>query len=115
YSNPQAYQQPQYNSPYAQGPEKPGVNACQVISLICGILSILCCCAGIIGIIFGGVGLLLAFIGNRNHKHGVGTAGIVCSVIGIILSLIILGMALFGSYTIPRNIEDLYETIEMYE
>ncbi len=115
YSNPQAYQQPQFNSPYAQAPVKPGPNACQIISLICGILSIICCCTGILGIILGGVGLLLAIIGNKDNKHGVGTGGLVCSIIGLILALIILGLSLLGSYTIPRDFQDLYEQMEMYE
>ena len=85
------------------------------LRLICGILSIICCCFGIIGIILGAVGLVLAIIGNKDHKHGVGTGGLACSIIGLVLSLVILGMALLGSYSMPRDVNDLYEYMEMYE
>ena len=36
-------------------------------------------------------------------------------IVGLVLALIILGLSLLGSYTIPRTMEDLYQTIEMYE
>ena len=105
----------QYNNPYAQPPVKPGPNACQIISLIVGILSILCCCWGLLGIILGAVGLVLAIIGNKGNKHGVGTGGLVCSIIGLVLSAIILILSIFGTYMIPSSFEDIYETFEQIE
>ena len=114
YAGNQAYQA-QYNSPYNAPVQKPGPNACQIISLILGILSIICCCWVVISIIFGVVGLILAIIGNKGHKHGVGTAGLVTSIIGLALSVILLALSYFAFVSLPSNINDLYEWIEEYE
>ena len=116
YSNPSMdFQQGMCNSPYAEAPQKPGPYAFQVISLILGIISLLCCCTGIIGMIIGAVGIILAVIGNKAGKHGVGTGGLVCSIIGFILALIILGLSVLTSYAIPRDMNDWYEYFERYE
>ncbi len=110
--NPQAEM---YNS-YGQMPEqKPSANVCQIISLILGILSIICCCFGIVSLLFGVAGLVLAIIGNKQQKHGVGTGGLVCSIIGIVLSLIILVISFAGSFAIPGSIYDINEILEEYE
>ncbi len=115
YSNPGMDYSSQYSSPYDQPVQKPGPNACQIISLILGILSIICCCFGIVSTIMAVVGIVLAIIGNKNHKHGVGTGGLVCSIVGLILSLIILGLSALGTYIIPDSLNDLYQTLERYE
>ena len=108
--------QGQFNSPYNNAPvQKPSPNACQIISLICGILSIICCCFGIVPIILAVVGLVLAIIGNKSNKHGVGTGGLVCSIIGLVLALIITALSYFTFISLPQNINDLNEWIEEYE
>lgn len=77
-------------------------NGMQIGSLICGIISILiCCCYGVPSIIAGIIGLILAIMGNKQGKHGVGTAGLVCSIIGLVLGsvyviLLVLGIAAGG-------------------
>ena len=114
YASNQAYQ-PQYNSPYNAPVQKPGPNACQIISLILGILSIVCCCWGIIAIIFGVVGIILAIIGNKGHKHGVGTGGFVTSIIGLVLALILFALSYFAFVSLPTSINDLNEWFEEYE
>ena len=103
----------QFTSPYAQAPAKPGPNACQVISLICGILSLICCCTGIIGVILGLAGTILAIIGNKQNKHGIGTAGLVCSIIGLVLAGVLLILSLVGVSAIPSSINDLYDYMDM--
>ncbi len=116
YAGNQAYQpQGQYNSPYNAPVQKPGPNACQIISLILGILSIICCCWGIVAIIFGVVGIVLAVIGNKGHKHGVGTGGLVTSIIGLALAVILLVLSYTAFVTLPSNINDLNEWFEEYE
>lgn len=75
--------------PYAAAPaesgQTPGVS---VASLILGIAGIpLSCCCGV-GFILGIIGLILGLNGNKKSKTGVGTAGIVCSVIAIVFGLI---------------------------
>jgi hypothetical protein len=98
-----------YSSPYAQAPVKPGPNACQIISLILGILSLVCCCTGLPGMVLGAIGLILAIIGNRDNKHGVGTAGLVCSIVGLALGGILLLLSLWGVSVLPDSIHDVYE------
>ncbi len=58
-----------------------------IAALVMGILSIVltCCCGG--GIIFGIAGLIMAIIANKQNKTGVGTAGLICSIVGIVLNV----------------------------
>lgn len=59
-----------------------------IAALVMGILSIvLSCCCGV-GIIFGIAGLIMSIVANKQNKSGVGTAGLVCSIIGIVFSCI---------------------------
>lgn len=69
----------------ADAPKTPGAS---VASLVLGILGILfsCCCG--VGCLFGIIGLILAIVGNKDHKTGVGTGGLVCSIIAIVLSIL---------------------------
>lgn len=53
-------------------------------ALAMGIASIvLSCCCGI-GVIFGIAGLIMAIISNKKQKCGVGTAGLICSIVGLV-------------------------------
>ncbi len=78
-------------------------NGMQIASLVLGILSIvLACCTSYIGSVFGIVGLILAILGNKQGKHGIGTAGFVCSIVGIVIGIIMtiigaLALASLGS------------------
>lgn len=42
------------------------------------------------GLVLGIAGLVCAINGNKEGSNGVGTAGIVCSIIGIILGVLML-------------------------
>ncbi len=98
YSN---YQDNTANIPYqAVEPSTPNkANTLQIVGLISGIAGIVIgCCVGYIGIILGIVGLVCAIMGNKQGKTGVGTGGLVCSIIAIVfgvLSLIIV--TIFGA------------------
>lgn len=61
-----------------------------IASLILGISGILldCCCG--VGALFGIIGLILGIVGNKNKKSGVGTAGIVCSVIALVVGVLMV-------------------------
>ncbi len=90
YSNYQDYTS---NIPYQHIPDNlepdSGANGLQIAGLVCGILAICaCCCYGVPSIILGIAGLICASMGNKTSKNGVGTAGMVCSVIGLILGAI---------------------------
>ena len=116
YSDPNAYQpQSQFNSPYNGPVEKPGPNGFQVASLIVGILSIVCCCWGLFSIILAVAGIILAIVGNKQCKHGVGTGGLACSIIGLVLAVILLAFSYFTFISLPRNINDLNQWIENLE
>lgn len=83
------YQDNTANNMYYQAPPNNGMenkaNGKQIAGLVFGILAICSsCCYGIPGVIFGIVGLILSILGNKENKHGVGIAGLVCSIIGLI-------------------------------
>ena len=66
-----------------------------IASLVLGIISLVIGAffpsVGWIGIIVGVVGIILAAIAKKNavEKPGLATAGLVCSIIGVALSLIL--------------------------
>lgn len=90
-SNYQDYTNVQYQAPYnydSEGTDK--ANGMQIASLVLGILGIpACCCYGVPGVLFGIIGLILAIIGNkRSRSKGIGIAGLVCSIIAIVLGVL---------------------------
>ena len=78
------------STPVVENVSEGKANGMQIGALICGIAAIVfsCCCYGILSIILGIVGAILAVNGNKQGKNGVGTAGLVCSIIGIVLGII---------------------------
>lgn len=79
------------STPVVENVSEGKANGMQIGALICGIAAIVfsCCCYGILSIILGIVGAILAVNGNKQGKNGVGTAGLVCSIIGIVLGIVI--------------------------
>ena len=59
-------------------------------ALVMGIVSIVlsCCCGS--GIIFAIAGLIMAIVANKKQKSGVGTAALICSIVGIVFNAIML-------------------------
>ena len=95
--NTAAYTAPNYNggaNVYGE-PEVPKTPGVSIASLVLGIAGILfdCCCG--VGFIFGIIGLILAIVGNKEQKSGVGTAGLVCSIIAIIFGVFYLVYMIF--------------------
>ena len=94
------YQDNTSNIPYQTpvDPTEPAkTNALQIVGLVCGIVGIILgCCTGWGGLIFGIIGLVCAILGNKQGKTGVGTGGLVCSIIALVLSVIIILLALIG-------------------
>lgn len=78
---------------------------------MCGILAICsCCCYGVPALIFGIAGLICAVMGNKRSKNGVGTAGMVCSIIGLILGAIaIVYYAMVINQLIQMNYFDMLQ------
>lgn len=89
YSNQDPYNNPYYSQPVAAQPVNK-TPALAIVSLVMGILSIvLGCCYGI-GIIFAVAGIVMAVIANKGQKSGVGIAGLVCSIVGAVFSVIMI-------------------------
>jgi len=84
------YQDNTSNMPYMEPVLENGradkANGMQIASLVLGIVGIIMCCCNGIGIIPSIIGIVLSVLGGKNGKHGIGTAGLVCSIIGLILS-----------------------------
>ena len=119
YQQPAPPPQPPYQDPYAQSagqqaygqygqqpyypqPQPNKTDGKAVVSLILGILSISTSCSYGFGLIFGIPGLLLAMLSrkstqqqpygtpNSGNSAGLATAGMICSIIGTVLSAIML-------------------------
>ena len=87
------YQDYTSNIPYQQNANDfssdSEANGLQIAGLVCGILAICsCCCYGVPAVVLGIAGIICAAMGNKSSKNGVGTAGMVCSVIGLILGVL---------------------------
>lgn len=60
-----------------------------VLALIMGILSIILCCCSVIGIIPGILGIVFSRKAkNKGEIGGMATAGLVCSIIGIVFGVL---------------------------
>ena len=64
-----------------------------IASLVLGLISLLCAWwfgyGALISIITGIIGIILGIKGNKIQQTGMGTAGIVLSIIGLVLSIIV--------------------------
>ena len=60
-------------------------------------------------------GIILAIVGNKKGKHGVGTGGLACSIVGLVLAVILFAFSYFTFISLPRNINDLNQWIEDLE
>jgi uncharacterized membrane protein HdeD (DUF308 family) len=85
--------QPSYQTP--EPPEK-RTNVLAIVSLILGILSIPACCTCFIAIILGVGGIICSVLSKREGKSGLATAGLICSIIGIVLGSIYFILVLMG-------------------
>ncbi len=99
------YSQPTYSQPAPQG----GTNIKAILSLVFGILSIItCCCYGVVGIILGIVGIVMAVLAKKDNMGqfpGMAIAGLVCSIIGILLGAIYLILIIIGISVDPTSLE----------
>lgn len=84
-------------------------NGLAVAALVLGILSIVFAFLfTIVGLIAGVVGIILAVQSRKNPaKKGMGTAGLVCSIIGCVFSGLMIACALCIVGTVGSAISDL--------
>jgi hypothetical protein len=89
-------------------------NGFEIASMVMGILSIITCCFGIFSLPLGALGILFALLSRRkgSSMSGLSITGIVTSVIGMLLGiLIILGaiLTLSNSDFREKYIDPVYE------
>ena len=73
-------------------------NALAIVSLVLGILSIvLGCCTGWVGALFGVGGIICAVFANKQGKTGLAKGGLICSIVGIVLGILITILAVVFS------------------
>lgn len=88
-------------------------NGLQIASLILGIFSIvLCCCYGVPSIILGIIGIVCSVMGNKEGKNGVGTGGLICSIVGIVLGLTMFAIIAVG--LMAGGMEDFLDVYDSY-
>ncbi len=82
--------------------EKNGTNGKATTAMILGIVSILTVIIPFIGIILGVVGLIFGILGRKEIKrfnqegNKMAVAGIICSVIGILLPIVLIVLTLMA-------------------
>lgn len=84
-----------YNSTYDSTADAPASNGLAIASLVCGIISIImsCCCCG--NILFSIAGIVCGCLQKPNaegKKPGMALAGIITSIVGIVLVIIIYAL-----------------------
>lgn len=79
-----------YAQPQTVVEEQPKqTNALAIVSLVLGILSLVtCCCTGWLSMILSIGGIVCAVLANKKSKSGMATAGLICSIVGILLGLV---------------------------
>lgn len=86
--NPMDYQKPQQSG---------GGQGMAIASMVLGIVSIALCCIWYLSLICAIVSIVFGIMNNRkNGRNAMATAGIVCSIIGIVLTIAILVLAAIG-------------------
>ena len=102
--------QPQVTAPASGQIENNNSTTLAIVSLVLGILSIvLGCCTGWIGALFGIGGIICAVFANKQEKTGIAKAGLICSIIGIVLGVLITILAVvFSIAMVGSGLERLY-------
>ena len=74
-----------------------------------GILAIVCgCCFAWVGCLFGVGGIVCAVLSKKNGKSGMATAGLICSIAGIVIGLLITVMAVVFSVAFMDEFASYY-------
>lgn len=109
YSNAQQNGYNQQNVVYDDQWVKPGDQGLAIAGLVLGVLSLVCCCFGM-GFPFAIGSLIVSIISLNQGKPGRGMAiaGIVCSVISLLLSFVMVIASVVGVFAFENN---AYSTI----
>lgn len=108
YQDNTAASTPQYTQNPAGVPEKK-TDALAIVSLVLGILSILLACCSYIALLPGIPGIICAILSKKqNGKSGLATAGLVCSIVGIVLGIIMTILGVLGVAILGDGLSNLY-------
>ena len=99
------------NSTYTSIPEAPVSKGLAIASLVCGIISILlsCCCCG--NLIFSIAGIICGCLqkpAEDGKKPGMATAGIITSIVGIVIIVISIAINLFLGDSLTNSMSEYY-------
>ena len=99
------------NSTYTSIPEASVSKGLAIASLVCGIISILlsCCCCG--NLIFSIAGIICGCLqkpAEDGKKPGMATAGIITSIVGIVIIVISIAINLFLGDSLTNSMSDYY-------
>ena len=80
-----------------------------IASFVCGILSLVLCCTGILGIPAGALSILFAVLSKRKGESlsGMSIAGVVTSVIGILLGILTTAYSIYMLFYDPTFREQI--------
>lgn len=71
-------------------------NVLAIISLVLGIIAIVAGCCGWLGILFGIGGIICAIFANKQGETGLAKGGLICSIVGIVLGVIMTIIGILG-------------------
>lgn len=94
-----SYEQPTYQQPVPPEEQPQKTDTLAIVSLILGIASIvMSCCVTYLAIGLGIGGIICSVMSKKKQKSGMATAGMVCSIIGIVIAAIwiIFSVAIMG-------------------
>lgn len=93
------------------GASKESPHALNIVSLIFGILSLVCCCLIKIGFICAIVAVITGILGRKHPGKGLGTAGMVCGIIAIVLKVILVFVIIKVFNTAMGTLPGIFEQV----
>ncbi|HUT93143.1 MAG TPA: hypothetical protein VMY37_27005 [Thermoguttaceae bacterium] len=98
-ASPSPYPSPTQPPEYEYQPAARGTDGKALASLILGISSMIVWCCPLIGLPVAGTGLILGIVALKGPSRGMAIAGVVLSVLGLLLALamLVLNIILFAS------------------
>ena len=88
-----------------------------IVSLVLGIVSlVVCCCSGLFSTPFGIGGIICAVLAQKNGKSGIATAGLICSIIGVVFGFVsaILGIMVFMALMSDADVMEAFSAMYYY-
>lgn len=99
--------------PTQQEPPQKQSNVLAIVGMILGIISIPAGCCGWYSLFLGIPGLICSILSRKQGKSGMSVAGIVCSIIGIIIGVLMTVMA-YAMIAILATEPEFQQLFKMY-